>query len=233
MKSKKMLLTYSLILSIVLLIISNVLIFTIGMVRLNEITFWLIFGFSNFFIIFEELYALLEFRKENYLLYTLFNLRLHWWNIICISIQFLFMLIITITNRFVDVNYLIVLIIEVLFLLVFIIRFFYTLFTNNFALNLNAKLNAKNDVYKTFIARIKVISVDITSEEVKQYADNLIENMSHKVLVSNEKTKAYDDKIDEIIKSVELDTPSDEELLNVLKKINSLIEKREIIVKNN
>ncbi len=231
MKINKSLRTASLIIALVALALTNVIGFIVGAIRINQASFITVMICSNLLIVIEEGLIFLETRKKNGVLYRLLGAPLHIWALVSIAVQFAFMLITVITNRFVDFPIAAAASVEGVIFAFYIVQFVCGFLVRYFSLGLDEKINNKVNAFESFRERMELLAVSVTDEDCKKEIASLVDKMRYMDPVSSERTKAIDNEIDTKLSLLEKNCDDVSSLLAALSDFKKLLDKRIIISK--
>lgn len=231
MKINKSLRTASFIIALVALALTNCIGFIVGATRINDASFITVMVCSNLLIVIEEGLIFLETGKKNGVLYRLLGAPLHIWALISIAVQFVFMLITVIVNRFVDFPIAAVASVEGVVFAFYIVQFVCGFLVRYFSLGLDEKINNKVNAFESFRERMELLAVSVMDENCKKEIASLVDKMRYMDPVSSERTKAIDNEIDAKLSSMEKNCDDASSLLTALSDFKKLLDKRIIISK--
>ncbi len=231
MKANKSIRVATLIIALVALALTNVIGFVVSMVRVNEASFITVMVCSNLLIVIEEALIFLETRKKNGVLYQLLGAPLHIWALVSIAVQFVFMLVTVITNRFVDFPIAVTASVEGVIFAFYFVQFICGFLVRYFSLGLDEKINSKVNVFESFRERMELLGVSSDDEACKKEIAAIVDKMRYMDPVSSERTKAIDSQIDAKLSMMEKECNDASSLLNSLSAFKKLLDKRVIISK--
>ena len=218
------------------LIIFNLVGFLMGAQRENFASFLTVIIASNLMIILEEVLILLETKGNKTTLYRLLGFPMHFWALVTIAIQFVFLLVVTIVNMFIDFPFIVTIIVEVLLLAFFVIQFVFGYLVRYFSLGLDSKINAKTANFEELRKRINAVLVEDLPDEVKKNLSEVSEKMRYLNPVASKETQEIDTKIESVIfelenYSFEEDKTDYDDALRNIKLLDNLLTKREVLAK--